>query len=162
MHALHLRPTSSAKKAVSHERAYDSYRKLHKTVYIILNMDIFLTKAHRFATGGLYSPSQCHVMHVLIWMRTLYSTTFGLFGQKHPPISLSGVQTRQGWKRWQTKLPTNYSKSSTKSAFWSSWPAPTTPLPSSSFEPCASVSVFFLKWVSGKVWLPELVKCQRR
>ncbi len=38
MHALRLRPTSSAGKAVSHECAYDSYWKLHKTVYIVLNI----------------------------------------------------------------------------------------------------------------------------
>ncbi len=32
------------------------HMKLEILVYKVLNMDIFLTKAHRFATGGLYSP----------------------------------------------------------------------------------------------------------
>ncbi len=33
------RSTSSAGKVVSRERVYDRWRELHKTVYIILNMD---------------------------------------------------------------------------------------------------------------------------
>ncbi len=36
--------------------AYDSKEKWEKSVYNVLNMDIFLTKMHGFATGGLYSP----------------------------------------------------------------------------------------------------------
>ncbi len=41
-------PERLARKTVS--------RSEKKSVYNVLNMDIFLTKTHRFATGGLYSP----------------------------------------------------------------------------------------------------------
>ncbi len=46
---LRIHPTSSAGTACT----YDSQRKWEKS---ILNMDIFLTKMHQFATGGLYLP----------------------------------------------------------------------------------------------------------
>ncbi len=71
---LRLRPTSSW--------------KWEKSVYNVLNMDIFLTKTHRFAAGGLYSPPRSHVRHVLLWMDALYLTTFGLLKKKkHLPMS---------------------------------------------------------------------------
>ncbi len=55
-----------------------SQQKWEKSIYNILNMDIFLTKMQRFATGGLYSPPLSHVRHVLLWIRALYLATFGL------------------------------------------------------------------------------------
>ncbi len=36
-----------------------------------LNMDIFLTQTHRFASEGLYSPPRSRVEHFLWWMDTL-------------------------------------------------------------------------------------------
>ncbi len=47
-------------------------------------MDIFLTKTHGFATGGLYSPFIRHVRHVLLWMCGFYLTSFGLFNRNTP------------------------------------------------------------------------------
>ncbi len=47
-----IRPTSFT----GTPSAYDSQRKWKKSVYYVWNMDIFLTKMHGFATGGLYSP----------------------------------------------------------------------------------------------------------
>ncbi len=55
-HAQRIRLTSSAGTAFNCECAYDSYWKWEKSVYNILNMNIFVTKTHRFTTGGLYSP----------------------------------------------------------------------------------------------------------
>ncbi len=45
MCALCIRPTSSAQN-----------REVREKCLNVLNMDIFLTKTYRFATGGLYSP----------------------------------------------------------------------------------------------------------
>ncbi len=50
-HAWRIRPTSSAGTACM----YDSQQKWEKSIYNVSNMDIFLTKMHGFATGGLYS-----------------------------------------------------------------------------------------------------------
>ncbi len=64
--------------------------KWEKSIYNLWNMDIFLTKTHRFATRGLYSPPRSHVRHVLLWMRVLYLTNFGLLKEKkkHPPTTI--------------------------------------------------------------------------
>ncbi len=53
MRARHIRPPSSAGTACMYQ---DSQQKWEKRVYYVWNMDILLTKAHGFATGGLYSP----------------------------------------------------------------------------------------------------------
>ncbi len=45
-------------------------------------MDIFLTKMHGFATGGLYSPPEA-VRHLLLWIRALYLTSFGLLNRNN-------------------------------------------------------------------------------
>ncbi len=41
-------------------------------------IDIFLTKTHGFATGGLYSPPGAVRGMFLLWMDALYLTSFGL------------------------------------------------------------------------------------
>ncbi len=57
---------------------YDRYRKWEKSVG---NMDIFLMKTHVFATGGLYSPLESRVMHILLWMRVFYLTSCVMFNR---------------------------------------------------------------------------------
>ncbi len=73
--AQRRRPTSSACTA----SAYHSQWKWEKSVYYVWNMDIFLSKAHGFATGGLYSPPGA------VWGTfygcTLYLACFGLWNR---------------------------------------------------------------------------------
>ncbi len=80
-----IRPTSSAGTA----SAYHSQQKWEKRVYYIWNMDIYLTKMHGFATGGLYSPpGAVWLRDVLLQMRTLYFTSSELLttNTRLPPL----------------------------------------------------------------------------
>ncbi len=53
--------------------------EVRKNVYYIWNMDIFVTKTHGFATGGLYPPPpRSRGRHVLLRIRALYFTSSGL------------------------------------------------------------------------------------
>ncbi len=73
---LSPRPTSSAGTA----SAYDSQQTWEKSVYYVWNMDIFLTKLHWFATGGLYSPPGA-VWGMFYYECVLYLTCFGLLNR---------------------------------------------------------------------------------
>ncbi len=58
--------------------------EVKKGVYLVLNMGIFLTKTHRFGTGGLYSPPRSRVKQILTWIDAVYLTAFGLLKNTHP------------------------------------------------------------------------------
>ncbi len=72
-----------------------------KTVNYILNMDIFLTKTHRFTTGGLYSPPELREA-LFIMDRCTLLNFFWTVEKKHPPtaiIKLGRARTFSDWIR---------------------------------------------------------------
>ncbi len=50
-------------------------------------MDIYLTKMHRFATGGLYSPPEPYEACFIMDAHALFNV-FWTVEQKHPPTAM--------------------------------------------------------------------------
>ncbi len=78
-------PTSSTRKAVSHERTYKLAKVIQNSLYRFKSGYFSYNKSASIRyRGPLFTP-QCHVMRVLIWMRTLYLTTFRLLNKNARP-----------------------------------------------------------------------------
>ncbi len=67
-------PTSSVGMPLSHERMYDSKRKLEIIIYKVLNMEIFLHKLIDLIKRPLLTPQSC-VAYFFWWMDALYWTS---------------------------------------------------------------------------------------
>ncbi len=82
--AWRIRPTSSARNGLLVWQSAE----VRKSIYKILNMDIGLTRTHRFATGGgLYSPPEPCETRFIMDACTLFDY-FWTVEQKHPPTPI--------------------------------------------------------------------------
>ncbi len=76
----------------NHHRIRDAYGLRHLydmydlSISNIVNMDIFLIKMHRFATGVFYPRS--HLRRILLWMHAPLFDVFWTVEQKHPPTPI--------------------------------------------------------------------------